>query len=73
MKGNVNVIIPKDGAILSVPDDTPTEALKELSGQLHAIWPDRRFLMVAGDIAPEKEPRRATHIHRQRQAVRHWR
>lgn len=50
MKGNVNVIIPKDGAILSVPDDTPTEALKELSGQLHAIWPDRRFLMVAGDI-----------------------
>jgi len=50
MKGNVNVIIPKDGAILSVPDDTPTGALKELSGQLHAIWPDRRFLMVAGDI-----------------------
>jgi len=50
MKNNLNVIIPKDGAILSVPDDTPTEALKELSDQLHAIWPDRRFLMVAGDI-----------------------
>jgi|AntDeeMinimDraft_5_1070356.scaffolds.fasta_scaffold59919_2 hypothetical protein len=50
MKNNVNLIIPKDGAILSVPDDTPTEALKELSEQLHAIWPDRRFLMVAGDI-----------------------
>ena len=50
MKNNVNVIIPKDGAILSVPDDTPIEALKELSEQLHAIWPDRRFLMVAGDI-----------------------
>ncbi|MCJ8317000.1 hypothetical protein [Idiomarina sp.] len=50
MKNNLNVIIPKDGAILSVPDDTPTEALKKLSDQLHAIWPDRRFLMVAGEI-----------------------
>ncbi len=55
MKNNVNVIIPKDGAILSVPDDTPTEALKELSEQLHAIWPDRRFLMVAGDIKTVSE------------------
>lgn len=55
MKNNVNLIIPKDGAILSVPDDTPTEALKELSEQLHAIWPDRRFLMVAGDIKTVSE------------------
>jgi hypothetical protein len=38
-----------------VPDDTPTEALKELSEQLHAIWPDRRFLMVAGDIKTVSE------------------
>lgn len=55
MKNNVNLIIPKDGAILSVPDDTPTEALKELSEQLHSIWPDRRFLMVAGDIKTVSE------------------
>jgi len=50
MKNNVNVIIPKDGAILSVPDDTPLDSLKELSLQLHNLWPERKFLMVAGDI-----------------------
>ena len=50
MKNNVNVIIPKDGAILSVPDNTPLESLKELSLQLHNLWPDRKFIMVAGDI-----------------------
>ncbi|WP_372941410.1 hypothetical protein [Shewanella sp.] len=50
MKNNVNVIIPKDGAILSIPADTSYEAVEELSAQFHAIWPNRKFLIVVGDI-----------------------
>lgn len=50
MPKQVNVILPKDGAILAVPEDTPIEALKQLSEQLHAIWPDRKFMMIAGDV-----------------------
>ncbi|WP_417441912.1 hypothetical protein [Idiomarina sp.] len=55
MNNNVNVILPKDGAILSVPGDTSNEALQKLAEQLNSIWPDRKFLMVAGDVKSVSE------------------
>lgn len=46
----VSMIVPHDGCILQVPADVGPEEAQQLSAELHRIWPNRNFLLVAGNI-----------------------